>query len=279
MLKLSAEFELRKRYALGERTFNQARLRKAELRGMNLSHTSLRGSDLSAANLRGVNLSYADLRECNLNEADLMGANLTGANLNKAFLIKTYLTKANLYKTKLNEACLTGAFLTYVNLTQADLTGAYLNGADLSGANLQGSLYSEQTCFDRHFNPVSAGMRNISTLKPVIEKNIPIEELLTSFNAISQCSNHYLGPSLTAKYLQSSRPEFEWLKKFNINSKAQLSFSGNTKDSVTTRQLKLFQQWVKAFIKSCSLIIQDFNKIIIASQNVNKYQYFLQLNP
>src|ERR1700723_2338575 len=69
---------------------------KADLCGVNLSHSDLTGvnlegaflqranligSDLSMANLRGASLVQADLREANLLGTELRGANLMGANL------------------------------------------------------------------------------------------------------------------------------------------------------------------------------------------------------
>ncbi len=69
---------------------------KADLCGVNLSHSdltgvnlegaflqraSLIGADLSMANLRGASLVQADLRESNLLGTELRGANLMGANL------------------------------------------------------------------------------------------------------------------------------------------------------------------------------------------------------
>src|SRR5271170_7875399 len=69
---------------------------KAELSGVNLSHSDLTGvnlegaflqranligADLSMANLRGASLVQADLRQANLLGTELRGANLMGANL------------------------------------------------------------------------------------------------------------------------------------------------------------------------------------------------------
>ncbi len=69
---------------------------KADLCGVNLSHSDLTGvnlegafiqranligADLSMANLRGASLVQADLREANLLGTELRGANLMGANL------------------------------------------------------------------------------------------------------------------------------------------------------------------------------------------------------
>ena len=86
-------------------------LRKAKLRGANLSgadltyanlrFTKLSGAnlsraDLSNAHLRGADLSNADLRDTKLSFADLTGANLSGADLRDAKLFFTNLSKANL---------------------------------------------------------------------------------------------------------------------------------------------------------------------------------------
>src|ERR1700676_4563527 len=69
---------------------------KADLCGVNLSHSDLTGvnlegafiqranligADLSMANLRGASLIQADMRDTNLLGAELRGANLMGANL------------------------------------------------------------------------------------------------------------------------------------------------------------------------------------------------------
>src|ERR1700694_2358559 len=69
---------------------------KADLCGVNLSHSDLTGvnlegafiqranligADLSMANLRGASLVQADLRDANLLGTELRGANLMGANL------------------------------------------------------------------------------------------------------------------------------------------------------------------------------------------------------
>ncbi|MBR8827936.1 MAG: pentapeptide repeat-containing protein [Gomphosphaeria aponina SAG 52.96 = DSM 107014] len=266
MLKNNVVFEVQKRYALGQRDFSKAELRKVDLQGVNLSRIDLQGADLSYANLKDADLSYADLRGCYLNEANLIGAKLKGANLEGAYLIRAYLTRANFDEACLKGAFLTGAYLTKVHLNKADLTGAYLTGVELNGAELKGALYSEKTCFEPGFDPKLAGMEKKSALNTPRKKKITAAELVATFNLVAGCSKQYLGNALTVKYFDSSRPNLDWLQNFKINNLALISFAGAGEATVTTIQLKWFQKWVDSFVKSCSLIVHDFAKIVAEKQ-------------
>ena len=262
MLKDSAELEIRKRYSLGDRQFPNIRLRHAQLKGIKLAQANLKGADLSYANLREADLSHADLSNAYLNETNLVGANLKGAILNHTSLIKAILADANLTGANLSEAFLTKAFLTNVDLTKANLSGTYLHDADLTGTLLDGAFFTPKTQFPGYFNPLAAGMVQKTSVESLIQQKVTITELLTSFNQVAQCSSHYLGNILTAKYLNSSRPPREWLSNFKIDSQAKIAFAGNINTPITTLQLEYFKEWVAAFIKACSLIIQDFGKVL-----------------
>jgi Pentapeptide repeats (8 copies) len=72
----------------------------------------------------------------------LWGANLVGANLQGIVFKST-----NLQGT---------------NLAKADLRGTDLRGANLKSANLDDSCYDTLTLFERKFQPISAGMREIT---------------------------------------------------------------------------------------------------------------------
>lgn len=261
-------FEIKKQYIIGQRDFQKVQLRRANLRGFNLTSTDFRGADLSYANLREVNLSYADLRGCYLNEANLIGANLTGANLEETYLIKAYLTRANLDGAILTKSYLTGAFLTKANLNKADLRGAFLNGADLNGAFLKGAYYNEKTCFDSGFNAKELGMEEKYSLNSSENKKVTVEELMEIFKNILEIGKRYLGNTLTAKYFISSRPEFDWLSNFEIDDSLTITFSGNIKTSVTIIQHKFFHHWIDMFIKNCSMIVGDFDKIVAQKQKL-----------
>ncbi|MGK7872227.1 MAG: pentapeptide repeat-containing protein [Xenococcaceae cyanobacterium] len=289
IFKISAA-EIRKRHASGERNFKKADLSYADLRGADLSYADLRGANLSYANLQEADLSGSDLREsilnraklneANLSRVNLIGANLTKANLNKANLIGAYLTKACLKGANLMEACLENAHLNEAHLNGANLKGASLVGAYfigtylmkanlseanlsrayLSGADLSGAYYSDSTRFDGSFDLINTRMQKV--------RLTTVEELLSTFNYLSECSNRYLGSRMTAKYFESSRPDFDWLNNFKIDRSAQITFSGVLTEAVSSVQLQWFQKWVNAFIKCCSQIIQDFPTLIDQKQLV-----------
>lgn len=292
--------QIKEEYARGGRSFQKIKGKKADLKGLNLSNIDLTGADLSYADLRGVDLSGSRLKECCLTGANLHGSNLTRVNLEKAILEETnlneanlakanlrqaylkgcHLTKANLQWSNLSEAelssahlnqanlsnanltngSLMGSFLTGANLSNASLSGAMLNGAwmngvDFRGTNLQQAEYTDQTHFDLGFDPDAAGM--------ILVDSVTVEKLLTIFNHISQCSNHYLGRNITTKYWQSTRPgNYDWLSNFKIDDFGVISFSGVIKEPANRIQLQWTQRWIEEFINSCSEIIQDFSNLI-----------------
>ncbi|MBN1451854.1 MAG: HEAT repeat domain-containing protein [Anaerolineales bacterium] len=98
--------ELKQRYSQGERNFNNADLRKADLGWTDLTEINLENADLRAANLKGSTLVRANLRGADLQGADLSRATLRGADL----------SEANLYMANLNDA-----FMIAANLLGATL--------------------------------------------------------------------------------------------------------------------------------------------------------------
>ncbi len=259
MFNNSAAIAICQQYSSGKRQFYQAQLQKVDLEEKSLSRIDLREANLSYASLRNTDLSYADLREsclirAELSQANLSGANLAGADLSRANLAIAKLTEANLSGACFHKACLTSAKLIKVDLSYANLTGTYLIGAELSQANLKGAFYDDDTSFPANFEPMSAGMLPKYT----------IEKLVAQFNHLFECSNRYLGGKMTAKYFYSSRSDFDWLNKFEINKSNQIIFQGILSDSVSPLQLDYFQKWMYSFIKSCSQIIKDFPRIVRA---------------
>lgn len=91
---------------------------------------------------------------------------------------------------------------------------------------------------------------------------LTVRELLNTLNLLSQISNRYLGSTITARYWESSRPNISWLNQFTVERSAQFSYSGKATEPVNSLQLQYLQQWIKAFVKSCSQIIQDFPSLI-----------------
>jgi hypothetical protein len=280
MLKISVA-ELKNKYELGERDFENI-----DLEGTNLKNLDLAGINLTKANLKYANLSGCNLQEACLNEANLSEANLDEADLDKASLIRVNLDKTNLSNASLNEAKLIEAFLiNEVYLNKAFLIGAYLNGAYLkgayltgaylissylggaclqgakvNGAYLSGAYYDDRTTFDPDFDPRLFGM--LKTKEVAKEMNVAVTELLDVFNHICQCSNRYLGYTATIKYLEASKPAFKWLNNFKIGVGGQLIFSGLATHQLNTAEKEYLQIWIESFIKFCSNIIEDFGGIV-----------------
>lgn len=249
-------------YSQGERDFLKMELRRIDLRNSNLKGINLQGSDLSYADLREADLSNANLSYCYLNEANLSGANLTGVNLTGAYLIKAYLTKSDLKKAIAKEAYFTGSFLTKANFMKADLSGAFLNGAHLNGAIFNEAVYDNTTRFDRGFDPHKFGMILISSFQASPAKKITIGQVINNFESIASITSSYLGGTITAKKFEESRPDIEWLQGFSMDKKGKISFTGTLSHQATMMQLKWFEKWTNAFIKKCSVIIQDLPNII-----------------
>ncbi|ACB52277.1 rfrA family pentapeptide repeat [Crocosphaera subtropica ATCC 51142] len=278
MFQSQEAIDLKERYEKGQRNFQEFQLRRADLRGLNLSHTDFRGVDLSYANLREVDFTGADLRDAYLNEADLTAVNFTDANLEGASLIKIYLIKANCYQTNFSGAYLTGAYLTKTNFKEAKFHGAYLNGAKLSGAKLEDAYYDHQTRFDTSFDPKTALMKITDSKKKILNQSqklaeiktkkeenlkiITLDELLQIFNHLTAISRRYLGKTMTQKYWESSRPFFEWLDNFEMTASTEIIFKGELDTVLSLTRLQWLQAWVKTFIQNCSQIVQNYPKML-----------------
>jgi uncharacterized protein YjbI with pentapeptide repeats len=113
-------------------------LRKANLRGLDLS-----GVDFKRANLAAARLDSTKLVGANLFTADLTDAVLTNADLSKANLDGSVLRRANFQGANLEGASLFATIIESANLSNANLAGTriigYLRGANLSGASLRRS--------------------------------------------------------------------------------------------------------------------------------------------
>jgi uncharacterized protein YjbI with pentapeptide repeats len=289
MVQSATTQEMQAQYQAGERNFRGIQLRREDLHGLNLPGVDFSGADFTEANLRDANLSGANFQGAYFNEADLSSANLEKANLKGASLIKTYLIKTNLQGANLEEALCTGAILTRSYLQGACLKGTYFKGADLTRADLSNAEYNHNTHFDAAFNVEKAGLKKvgeaeiavnpIQNLKPglaapsatidLAHLSLTVEELLLMFNHFSDLGNHYLGNTLTSRYIQSSRPSLEWFEKFEVNrSTAKVSYQGSIKDKLTVAQIELSQEWARKFVKSCTLIFKDFPNMIEEDQLV-----------
>jgi uncharacterized protein YjbI with pentapeptide repeats len=114
-------------------------LANADLRGANLHDAILPSAQLQGANLRGANLQYALLAAAKLDVADLTGAQLQETEFYLASLRRGVFDGAQLQGAGFHYAQLQGASLAYAGLQAADLGEAQLQAANLSLAQLQGA--------------------------------------------------------------------------------------------------------------------------------------------
>ena len=248
---------LEEQYALGHRSFSNINLEKAYLEDTFFSRVEMKQANLNFANFKNADLSDADLAESSLintefSHAHLSGINLSNANLTSANFAKSILNQANLTKACLAKACMASAVLIEADLSGADLSGADLSGANLTRTKFKGAFYDRDTSFPADFDPKSKG---------AIDK-FNIDDLIAQFNHLCECSNRYLGNTMTAKYFYSSRPNCDWLNLFTIDKSSKIIYQRNLSISPTSEEIQLFQQWMNSFTKSCSLIIKDFVEML-----------------
>jgi len=286
-------------YSKGDREFKKINLANIRMKGGSLTEIDLSGSDLSCANLTEVDLKGANFTRCNLKGANLKGcnlvgaifdgANLTGANLNNAILTKARFKNANLYQVHLTNADLSGSYCMGANLTGASMNNSDLSFANfkksnlshgfLTGSNLTETVfheailhyasligvklrktyfkeaeYNSKTLFDISFKPEQWGMKK--------GLDITVAQVLNSLNYLSKLGSHYLGNSISVKYWEQSRPDCEWISKFEISPKGLVSFQGKLTDTINFFELKWYQEWITRYINSCSVIFRGFGNLI-----------------
>jgi Pentapeptide repeats (8 copies) len=278
MIDKNVALQISEQYSAGKRQFFESNLEKAnlakailsqiDLSNSILNHANLEQADLSNAifrqsSLAGVNLSRANLRGADFTKADLSYANMTGAiiigaNFAHGNLCRTNLSLSKLLDANVNDAIRDSKALEIsqankVNFRGANLTGAFFMGVDLSSAHLEGAIYDDKTNLAPNFDPKNAGMIHIR-----MNQSIVLDKLLAQFNHLVAQSNRFLGPTITKKYFNSSRPDFDWLNQFQISSDNQISFSDNISNVLSLEQSNYFQQWIDAFTQTCSRIIKNF---------------------
>jgi hypothetical protein len=246
--------ELQQRYESGQRDFQQVSLTGVNLKGADLRYINLKNADLSNADLSDAILYGANLENTNLNRTKLNGTKLQGAFLAHASIVCSYLNDANLRDADLRHASLDAATLKRTILDGADLRGTYLVGADLEQASLSKAYFDHNTHFPDNCNCISQ--------ETWLETKISIEDLLQKFNYLTQYGNRYLGPIMTAKNWQASRPESACLNRFIVDASGQIKFAGILGMNVKNSQRHFAQQWMINFINLCSKILREFPYLI-----------------
>ncbi len=94
------------------------------------------------------------------------------------------------------------------------------------------------------------------------EIKVTTEELLNTLNQVSHFISKYMGTKLTANYWELSRPQFEWLKNFQVNHSAKITFSTINRKPVSALHHQWVKQWAGAFIKRCAQTIKDLPALI-----------------
>ncbi len=294
------------KYQMGEENLSQQNWSNLRIEGGCLTNIDLSGSDLSCATLIDVDLTEANFKKCCLKGARLKGCNLTGANfdgadlshvnLNNSILTKARLKQVNLFQAHLSNTNLTNAYvvnssligvslnnsdLSFANFKQSNLSHGFFTGSNLNETNFKEAIfyyasligiklrntffkdakYNSKTLFDKSFNPVDFGMKK--------GLDITIQELINSLNYLLKVSTKYLGKNFSLKYLENSKPDYQWINQFKIMPEGLVKFDGNVTYFINYFELKWYQEWVKKYIENCSFLFKDFAHLIDFDQIIH----------
>jgi maleylacetoacetate isomerase len=168
--EVNSASELLRRYAGGDRSFEQVRLVGADF------HSAiLHGIDLSSAILSGANFNRTDLRGADLSWADLSGADLSGAELQGAILTRADLSGANLSRANLRKADLSLATLTDANFQDTIMPDGTLHNASESATPESNPPDRPESKLVFYHQPVSPNSRRVWIA--LLEKQLPFEAI------------------------------------------------------------------------------------------------------
>ena len=119
--------------------FDEADLRNARMRNVNLTGSSIKNTNLSHSDLAYGNYSLVNFQYSNLSNSNLLGSVLRNANL----------SNTNMLNANLSFAVLQGTNLAYANLQNAILSNADLSGANITGINLSGAKLANTIWVDQ----------------------------------------------------------------------------------------------------------------------------------
>jgi len=92
--------------------------------------------------------------------------------------------------------------------------------------------------------------------------DLTVSKLLDMLNQLQEAGSTYLGSAITTNYLQSSRPDSECFKQFQIERSQPVTYSADPSQALDEQQKELAQKWVKGFVQSCSQVITKFPEIV-----------------
>lgn len=95
-----------------------------------------------------------------------------------------------------------------------------------------------------------------------VSEAMSIDDLLYIANHLSTIVKNYLGAHVTTSFWKETKPEFQYLNKFEINQQAQFEYCGN-KEQIVTASIHLgFKLWLNAFFKRASKFIFNLPELI-----------------
>lgn len=103
---------------------------------------------------------------------------------------------------------------------------------------------------------ISAGASKAPTSNQGIS-DLTAAELLKLCNHICEKGIFYLG-GVTSVYLESSRPQFEWLQKIEVERSGRLRYSGNPHEKVSTLELYWCRRWMGDLATQCANVVVGF---------------------
>ncbi|QZZ22820.1 hypothetical protein J5X98_10960 [Leptothermofonsia sichuanensis E412] len=119
-----------------------------------------------------------------------------------------------------------------------------------------------------------------SSAAPPSTDSPTLKVLLLALNHLSQFTTSYLGNHVIVNYWKSTRPQHEWLNRFEIDRFAHFTFSGSPQEaqkSLSLEEQQWIREWVAAFTKRCALVIRDFPNLV-EQKALNEEQKAMLLN-
>lgn len=95
-----------------------------------------------------------------------------------------------------------------------------------------------------------------------VSEEMSIDDLLTIANRLSSVVTDYLGAHVASNFWKETKPDFQYLKKFEITQQAQFEYSGETEQMVTATLHLGFKLWLNAFFERASKFIFNLPELI-----------------
>ncbi|NCJ07677.1 hypothetical protein GS597_14390 [Synechococcales cyanobacterium C] len=107
-------------------------------------------------------------------------------------------------------------------------------------------------------NAADASLTKLQIASPELpEPNLTFAEVNLALNRLSETVCEFLGPKLTVNFWLSSRPDYGWLRQFEVSETTHLTFMGDEKMAVSAVQHLCIREWTRNFMKQCSHIVHD----------------------